>query len=319
MAGRLLPAAQDERPQERTPIAQRPLKGAASGPGIAVIGVFGPTASGKTAVARAIAKRIPAELVSADSMQAYRGLPILTNQDGCDRLVGIWPLDRQGTVGEYQRLAHEAIDEIVAADRTPVVVGGSGLWFQAALTTVQLPPDVPPDARERWERLYDRRGAETAHGILERRDPRAAARIHVNDRKRVVRALELWQAGATLVPEQPRLWSADVRLPTLVVGLEVPRETLAARIRARTRTMFERGVEAEVRSAGEDVVPQVLGLDAVRTLPREDAITELERATLRLAAYQRKWMRRIPGIVMIDAERPAGEVADAILEVARAR
>jgi tRNA dimethylallyltransferase len=283
-----------------------------------VLAIFGPTASGKTSVAEAIAERIPAELVSADSMQVYRGLPILTNQDARARLVGIWPLDRQGTVGEYQRLAHAAIDEIVAAERTPVVVGGSGLWFQAALTDVQLPPDAPPGTRERWERLYDRRGPRTAHGLLERRDPRAAARVHPNDRKRVVRALELWEGGGTLVPERPRLWTAGLRLPTVVVGLEVARETLAVRIRARARAMFEQGVEEEVRAAG-DVTPQVLGLDAVRTLPREDAIAELERATLRFAAYQRKWMRRIPGIVMIDAERPAAEVADAILEMARAR
>ena len=220
-AGRLLPAAQDEHPQERTLIAQRPLKGAASGPGVAVLGVFGPTASGKTAVAQAIAERIPAEIVSADSMQVYRGLPLLTNQDPAARLVGIWPLDRQGTVGEFQRLAHEAVDEIVAAGRTPVVVGGSGLWFQAALTTVALPANVPAGARARWERLYDRRGAATAHALLERRDPRAAARVHANDRKRVVRALELWQAGETLVPERPRLWTAETRLPTLVAGLEL--------------------------------------------------------------------------------------------------
>jgi tRNA dimethylallyltransferase len=283
-----------------------------------VVAIFGPTASGKSAVAEAIAERIPAELVSADSMQIYRGLPILTNQDARARLVGIWPLDRQGTVGEFQTLAHEAIDEIVAAGRTAVVVGGSGLWFQAALTDVRLPPDVPADARARWERLYDRRGAETAHGLLQARDPRAAARVHPNDRKRVVRALELWQAGGTLVPEQPRLWSAELRLPTIVAGLDVTRETLATRIRARTAAMFEQGVEEEVRAAG-DVVPQVLGLDVVRELPRPEAIAELERGTLRFAAYQRKWMRRIPGIVMIDADRPAGEVADAILEVARTR
>jgi tRNA dimethylallyltransferase len=282
-----------------------------------VLGLFGPTASGKTAVAEAIASRIPAELVSADSMQVYRGLPILTNQDSGGRLVGIWPLDRQGTVGEFQRLAHEAIDEIVAAGRTPIVVGGSGLWFQAALTDVALPADVPADARERWERLYDRRGAGTAHGVLARRDPRAAARVHPNDRKRVVRALELWQAGGTLVPERPRLWTAETRLPTLVVGLEVPRETLSRRIRIRVTAMFEQGVEQEARTAGE-VAPQVLGLEAVRTLPRAEAIAELERATVRFAAYQRKWMRRIPGIVMIDADRPVGEIADAILEVARA-
>jgi tRNA dimethylallyltransferase len=283
-----------------------------------VLGIFGPTASGKTAVAEAIAERIPAELVSADSMQVYRGLPILTNQDAGARLVGIWPRDRQGTVGEYQQLAHAAIDDVLADGRTPIVVGGSGLWFQAALTDVELPPDVQPGARERFERLYDRRGADVAHAVLERRDPRAAARLHANDRKRVVRALELWQAGSTLVPEQPRLWTASLRVPTVVVGLDVARETLSARIRARAHAMFEHGVEDEVRAAG-DVAPQVLGLDAVRTLPRREAIAELERATIRFAAYQRKWMRRIPGIVMIDAERPAGEVADAILEVARAR
>ena len=283
-----------------------------------VLGIFGPTASGKTAVAEAIAERIPAELVSADSMQVYRGLPILTNQDAGARLVGIWPLDRQGTVGEYQQLAHAAIDDVLANERTPVVVGGSGLWFQAALTDVRLPAEAPPGARERWERLYDRRGPATAHAILERRDPRAAAQVHPNDRKRVVRALELWEAGATLVPEQPRLWTADLRLPTVVVGLDVVRETLAARIRTRAQEMFDQGVEEEVAAAGQ-VAPRVLGLEAVRELPREDAIAELERATLRFAAYQRKWMRRIPGIVMIDAERPAGEVADAILEVARAR
>ena len=126
-----------------------------------VLAIFGPTASGKTAVAEAIAERIPAELVSADSMQVYRGLPILTNQDASARLVSIWPLDRQGTVGEYRQLAHAAIDEIVAAGKTPVVVGGSGLWFQAALKDVQLPPDAPSRTRERWERIYDRRGAAT--------------------------------------------------------------------------------------------------------------------------------------------------------------
>ena len=290
--------------------------GSASRP--SVLGIFGPTGSGKSAVAAEIAGRIPAELVSADSMQVYRGLPVLTNQDAEARLVGIWPLDRQGTVGDYQRLAHDAIDEIVASDRTAVVVGGSGLWFQAALTDVALPPDVPASARARWERLYDRRGAAVAHAVLERRDARAAARVHPNDRKRVVRALELWQAGATLVPEEPRLWTAETRLPTLVVGLDVAREELARRIRARAEAMFEHGVEEEVRAAGE-VVPEVLGYEAVRTLPREQAVEELVRATERFAAYQRKWMRRIPSIVMIDANRSAGEAADEILEVARAR
>ena len=91
-----------------------------------VLAIFGPTGSGKSAVAQALTERIPAEVVSADSMQVYRGLPILTAQSP-GRLVGIWPLDHEGSVGEYQPLAHVAIDEILAAGSTPVVVGGTGL------------------------------------------------------------------------------------------------------------------------------------------------------------------------------------------------
>ncbi len=282
-----------------------------------VLGLFGPTASGKTGVAEAIARRIPAELVSADSMQAYRGLPILTNQ-GLGRLVGIWPLDRQGSVGEFQELAHAAIDEILAAGKTPVVVGGSGLWFRAALADIGLPPDVEPGSRAQFERIYDRFGAVTAHALLATRDPRAAAQVHRNDRRRVVRALELWRAGTTLVPDEPRLWGADLRHPTLLIGLDLPLEALEARIRARTTAMFDQGVVEEVRAAGM-VVPRVLGFDAVATLPPAEAQEEIVRATLQLASYQRKWMRRIPEIVMIDGQGSPDEVADAILQVARAR
>ena len=285
---------------------------------MSVLALFGPTASGKTAVAEAVAERIPAEIVSADSMQVYRGLPILTNQSA-GLLVGIWPLDRQRTVGEYQQLAHAAIDEALAAGRTPIVVGGSGLYFRAALVDLELPPDVPAGERARWERLYDRFGGELLHALLAERDPAAAAQVHPNDRKRIVRSLELWSAGASLVPPSSRLWTDETRHSTTIVGLDVPRDVLDARIVARTRAMFEQGVVEEVRDAGE-VVPQVLGLEAVRTMPREEAEQEVIRATRRLAAYQRKWMRRIPGAVMVaGGARSVDKVADAVLEVARAR
>jgi tRNA dimethylallyltransferase len=282
-----------------------------------LLALFGPTASGKTAVAEAIARRIPAELVSADSMQLYRGLPILTNQ-GAGRLVGIWPLDRQGSVAEFRRLAHAEIDAILAEGRTPVLAGGSGLYLQAALTDFELPPAVDAALRSEWERLYDEEGAAHVHRLLGDADPRAAARVHANDRKRVIRALELSAAGATLVPEESRLWTDALRVPALVFGLEVPAAELERRIRRRTEAMYERGVEGEVAAAGT-VVPDVLGLDAVRTLPRAEAVEEIVRASRRLVAYQRKWMRRIPGIVTIGADRAPEEVADAVLEVARAR
>ena len=113
-----------------------------------VIAIFGPTASGKTAVAETLAGLIGGEVVSCDSMQAYRGLPILTCQpERPTRLVGIWPLDYEGSVGEYARLAHAAIDELLAAGRTPVVAGGTGLYLRAALAELGLPPAPRPGVR----------------------------------------------------------------------------------------------------------------------------------------------------------------------------
>jgi tRNA dimethylallyltransferase len=289
---------------------------------VKVLAIFGPTASGKSAVAEAVAERLPGEVVSADSAQLYRGLPILTNQSPA-RLVAIWELDYEASVGEYQRLAHEAIDEIVAVGRTPIVVGGTGLYLRAALSELELPPQPSPGARERWQRLYDERGPDAAHAELAVRDPHAAARVHANDRRRVIRALELAEAGASLVPDRDRLWDRETRHATLVVGLEVPNEELERRIGARTRAMFDAGVEDEVRRvlAGplSATARKIMGLREVAELPRDEAIEALIVRTRSYAVYQRKWMRRIPGLVTVRADRPPGEVADAIVEMARAR
>ena len=289
-----------------------------------MLAVFGPTASGKSGVAEAIADRIPATLISADAMQVYRGLPILTNQSAREtELVAIWDLDHEASVGEYAELAHAAVDGALARETTPVVVGGTGLYLRAALGDLDLPPAPGPGARDRWEAEYDRLGAEAAHGLLVERDPAAAARVHANDRRRVVRALELSEAGASLAPGEGRLWSEDMRYPTLVVGLELPNDVLDGRIATRTKQMFESGVEEEVRRALErpmsSTARTVHGLSDIAELPRDDAIAALIRRTRRYAAYQRKWMRRIPGLVTVPADRPAGEVADEILEMARTR
>jgi tRNA dimethylallyltransferase len=257
-------------------------------------------------------------------MQVYRGLPILTNQpDRPTELVGIWELDHQASVGEYAELAHAAINNALEAKTTPVVVGGTGLYLRAALVELDLPPAPEPGARQRWEEEYDRLGAELAHEHLAERDPAAAARVHPNDRRRVVRALELAEAGASLAPREGRLWSDETRHPTLIVGLDVPKDVLDRRIEDRTRRMFESGVEEEVRRALEKPISTtargVLGLTEIAELPPGDALETLVRRTSRYAAYQRKWMRRVPGLVSVPADRPAGEVADEILEMARSR
>jgi tRNA dimethylallyltransferase len=289
-----------------------------------VIGIFGPTASGKSAVAAAVAERIPAEVISADAMQLYDGLPILTNRSPhAERLVGIWPLSHTASVGEYEPLAHAAVDEVLGAGLTPLVVGGTGLYFRAALAELSVPPAAPAPARERWSRLYDTAGAESAHARLAGLDPQAAARIHPNDRRRVVRALELAEAGASLAPGDDRLFTGGWRHETLVVGLDTPKEVLDRRIEERTRAMFERGVEDEVRQALTTPISSTarttIGLDEVASLPREKAIEALVVRTRRYAAYQRKWLRRLEGAAIVAADRPPGEIADDICSLARAR
>jgi tRNA dimethylallyltransferase len=143
--------------------------------------------------------------------------------------------------------------------------------------------------------------------------------FHPIDRRRVVRALELASAGHTLRGD--RLWASDTRHPTVVVGLEVPVEDLAARISARTHAMFQTGVEDEVRRALEQPVSssarKIMGLREIAELPRDEAEAELVTRTRRFAAYQRKWMRRIPGLVTVTATRSPDEVADEILALAR--
>jgi tRNA dimethylallyltransferase len=289
-----------------------------------VVAIFGPTASGKTAVAEAVAGRLGGEVVSADSMQAYAGLSILTAQpQRPTRLVGIWPLTHEGSVADYAELAHAEIDALLARGRTPVIAGGTGLYLRAAVADLDVPPAPSREQRAHWERVYDRLGPEGAHTALLERDPGTAAHVHPNDRRRVVRALELTELDSSLRREADRLWTAETRHPTIVFGLDVPRDVLAERIDLRARQMFDAGVVAEVKAAlaagVSSTAMHALGLREVVDLPRDEALPALTLRTRRYAAYQRKWMRRIPGLVSVDADRPPDEVANDIVEVASAR
>jgi tRNA dimethylallyltransferase len=285
-----------------------------------VLALFGPTASGKTAVAGILRERVGAEVISADSAALYEGLPVITAApDYPALLVGVVPLEDDISVGQFQRLAHGAIDE----SELPLVVGGTGLYFRAALSAFELPPPAAPGRREFWQDEYDRLGAETVHGTLAARDEAAAARVHANDRKRVVRALELSDAGHSLVPTHNRLWTEDTRLPTTIIALDLPVEVLDERIDARTRAMAEAGAADEARAAWElplsDTARKVLGLEQFATLPEEEAIAAVAQATRRLARYQQKWLRKMPRVVRLDGDRPAGEVADEIIALGRER
>jgi len=284
-----------------------------------VLALFGPTASGKSAVAGIVRERLGAVVISADSAALYAGLPVITAApDYPARLVGVVPLEQDVSVGEYQRLAHDAID----GSETPLVVGGTGLYLRAALSNLELPPPPSPTERSFWQAEYDRLGPEAAHAALAERDAAAATRVHANDRKRVVRALELAAAGHSLAPETDRLWSEDTRLPTTIVVLDVPLDELDRRIEERARGMAAAGAADEARAAWtrplSATARKVMGLEQFATLPENEAVAAVAQATRRLARYQRKWMRRLSGVARLDGNREPSEVADEIVALGRA-
>jgi tRNA dimethylallyltransferase len=288
-----------------------------------VVAIFGPTASGKSSVAHELAARTGTEVVSADALQVYAGIPILTNQSAAaTRLTAFRQLSDEMSVGEYATLAHAEIDGLIDAHGCAVVAGGTGLYLRAALADLAIPGRVDPDTRAALERFYDV-DPTAAYDRLAQLDPAAAGAVHPNDQRRVVRALELAEAGASLVPETDALWSTSMRHPTVVVGLELPADELDRRIRARAEAMIARGAVDEARTAIAGPISKTaakaLGLAELTTLPLAQATERLIERTRRYAAYQRKWMRRIPGIELVDADRPPGEVVDDVLDLARAR
>src|SRR5687768_1551097 len=163
-----------------------------------VLAVFGPTGVGKTDVALALAERLRARgerpvAVSADALQVYEGLEVLTGVASAEeqrrlehRLVSFVPVDATFSVGEYARLAHAAIDDLLAEGATPTVVGGTGLYLRAALAELDLRPPPPEGLRERWAAELQERGPEALHAELARRAPWAAERIDPRDRSRIV-------------------------------------------------------------------------------------------------------------------------------------
>src|SRR5207237_4361143 len=197
-----------------------------------VLALFGPTAVGKTAIAIALAELLRARgedpvAVSADALQVYAGLEILTGVASPfertaleHRLVSFLPLDASFSAGEYAALAHAEIDGLLAEGRRPIVVGGTGLYLRAALCELDMRPPPRAGVRERWSAQLQRVGPAALHAKLARDAPWAAAVIEPNDSHRLLRALELLDAGELQPPDGPsQLWSAELRHRTLLAGL----------------------------------------------------------------------------------------------------
>jgi tRNA dimethylallyltransferase len=288
-----------------------------------VIALFGPTGVGKTAVAIALAHRLrevgeQPVAVSADALQVYSGLEIITGAANAaeraeleHRLISFLPVDARFSAGQYAELAHAEIDALLSTGARPIVVGGTGLYLRAALTELSLRPPPPEGVRERWLAELEQRGPAALHAVLAQRAPWAAAEIEPGDRQRVVRALELLDAGELEPPgTESELWTGTARRRTLLIGLVMERERLYARIDARVEAMLAAGAREQVQQANaagaSGTARKALGFEELLA----GDVEGMKRRTRNYARRQLTWMRKLAGATIIDAsDRTPDQVA----------
>jgi len=299
----------------------------------AVVAILGPTASGKSALGLALARRFDGEIVACDSTAVYRGFDIGTDKVPVEEQGGIphHCVDSVGpaadyTAADYARDAMAAIRSIHARGRLPILVGGTGLYYRALARGIFPGPGRDDRVRGRLDAMAARRGPERLHRLLGRIDPPSASRIQARDRIRIVRALEVYfQSGRTLTDH-----FADTRAPLegwTIIGFVVhpPWEEIVGRIARRVDAQFARGIEDEVRALLAQGVPQgarpftgyvyrhvleVVRGERDRASARELIVTENRH----YARRQLIWFRKEPNLVWI---RRAGEDDAARLEAER--
>jgi tRNA dimethylallyltransferase len=292
-----------------------------------VIAVVGPTAAGKSELSLTLARTLDGEVVNADSMQLYQGMDIgtakltLAERAGVPHhLLDIWPVTQAASVAEYQLLARQAIDDIRRRGRTPVLVGGSGLYVRAATDNFRF-PGTDPELRASLEAELSRVGAAALHARLAQLDPAAAAAILPGNGRRIVRALEVIElSGQRFSATLPDYESA---YPVVQVGVAMPRPELDQRIADRVGRMWRLGLVEEVRRL------ELLGLRSGRTASRalgyaqvlsylaggctqEAAAAQTILATRRFVRRQESWFRRDPRVRWLSA---GPELADHALAV----
>jgi tRNA dimethylallyltransferase len=282
-----------------------------------VVAVVGATATGKSALAVELALALDGEIVNADSMQLYRGLNIGTAKlSVADRrgvphhLFDVWDVTVTASVAGYQEMAQAAVDAVIARGRTPILVGGSGLYVRAVLDDLDF-PGTDPEVRARLETDLSIRGSIALHAQLADADPAAAAAILPSNGRRIVRALEVIETtGRAFTATLPAYRYAQ---PAVQIGLDVPLRELDSRIEQRVDAMFAAGLVDEVRGlVGEGLregrtASRALGYAQVLrlldgTLTEDAARDETVRATRRFARRQRSWFRRDPRVEWLSGE-----------------
>lgn len=279
-----------------------------------IICIAGPTASGKTALAVELAKELNGEVVSCDSMQVYRRMDIGTAKPTKDEMQGIVhhmldvaEPDEDFSVSRYCEMATPIVDDILARGKTAIIAGGTGLYLDALIKGNGFAPYPATGRREELEERADREGMEALMGWLKDIDPEAAAKLHLSDRKRIIRALEVYlETGDTITAHNKRTQALPPRYTPLRLAIDFDcRSTLYSRIDRRVDMMLEQGLISEIEGLLEAGIPKkctamqaigykefVAALDGAISIAQ--AAEEVKKASRHYAKRQLTWFRRNP-------------------------
>ena len=283
--------------------------------------VLGPTAVGKSAVAFEAAQRSGAEIISADSMQIYRGMDLGTAKPSSEHrsavphhLIDVCDPADAFNVADFVRLADQAAGEIFARGRPVLMVGGTALYLKGFMEGIFEGPGDNPEVRDRLRQESETSGVHVLYGRLRGVDPEAASRIHANDERRIIRALEVWElTGRPISAQQTQEGGQRREYAFRLVGLRMPRDLLYERINDRVVRMVEGGLVEETRALLGG--PRGLGSGARQALGYREVIAHLEgeldldtavhfaqQGTRRFAKRQTSWFKRFPDTEWLDLD-----------------
>lgn len=292
-----------------------------------VIVIVGPTAVGKTKISIELAKEINGEIVSADSMQVYKHMDIGTAKPSAQEMAGvkhylideIYP-DEEFSVARYKELALKYIEEIIDKGKIPIIVGGTGLYVNSIIYNIDFSDAVSDwELRKQLKKEAEEKGNEYLHNRLMEIDPETARKLHVNDVKRVIRAIEFYVYTNKTISHQKELSRKNpLKYRFAIIGLRMDRQILYERINQRVELMLEKGLIEEVRELkllGFDkntIAMQGIGYKEVLAYLRgeltyEQMVYLIKRDTRRYAKRQITWFKRLEDIYWIDVDKCEGE------------
>lgn len=282
-----------------------------------VVAIVGPTASGKTALSIALAKALDGEVINGDAMQVYRGLDIGTAKITTEEMEGIphhllsfLAPTESFSVADFQQLAREKIKEITARGKKPIIVGGTGLYVQAALYDFRFTEQKIDEAlRQELYAMLEAQGPQHMHNLLAAQDAQTAATIHPNNTRRVIRALEMLRQGTTKSDEAKQQGNTALYDAT-IIGLDLPRDVLYDRINARVDHMMALGLEQEVRALYDAGIRDVQAIQAIGYkelyayfdghMTKQEALEALKQNSRRYAKRQLTYFRNKMDITFIN-------------------